>query len=177
MTAVTVEVGPWAMVDSAEDLMARLFHGHYRQLLRLAAVLIDDSTQCEEVVQEAFTRVYAARGRIRDDDKALAYLRQTVVNLSRSTLRRRMVAARHSQTWAPNAVSAEDEAYAAIERDAVIAAVRRLPTRSREAVMLRYYSDLSVAETADVMGISEGAVKSYTSRGLDALGALLEGSQ
>jgi RNA polymerase sigma-70 factor (sigma-E family) len=174
MTTLTVEVGPWAMAESADDLMARLFHHHYRQLLRLAAVLIDDPSQCEEVVQEAFTRVYASRSRIRDHDKALAYLRQTVVNLSRSTLRRRMVAARHPSPWAPNAVSAEDEAYAAIERDAVVAAVRRLPTRCREAVMLRYYSDLSVAETAEVMRISEGAVKSYTSRGLDALAELLE---
>ncbi|MGN6474057.1 MAG: SigE family RNA polymerase sigma factor [Mycobacteriales bacterium] len=162
------------MAEATEDLMARLFYGHYRRLLRLAAMLIDEPGQCEEVVQEAFTRVFASRSRLRDPDSALAYLRQTVVNLSRSALRRRMVAAKHTLPWALPAVSAEDEAYEAIERDAVIAAVRRLPTRSREAVMLRFYADLSIAETADVMGISAGAVKSYTSRGLDALAAILE---
>jgi RNA polymerase sigma-70 factor (sigma-E family) len=172
MTAVAIG-GVRANVSDEPDAMSQLFYGHYRQLLRLAAVLIDEPGQREEVVQEAFLRVFASRSRLRDPDKALAYLRQTVVNLSRSTLRRRIVASRHGQPFSGLAASAEDDACDAIERDDVIAAIRRLAPRAREAVVLRYYSDLSVADTATAMGVSIGAVKSYTSRGLDALGAIL----
>ena len=81
---------------SDEDLITSLYAQHYRSLIRLAALLLDEVAACEDVVQEAYIRVHNARGRLRDPDKALAYLRQTVVNLSRSTLRRRLVAARHA---------------------------------------------------------------------------------
>jgi RNA polymerase sigma-70 factor (sigma-E family) len=152
---------------SDDDLLTTLYSVHYRSLLRLAALLLDDLAACEDVVQEAYIRVHGARARLRDQDKALAYLRQTVVNLSRSTLRRRVVAARH-------AASAEHDAYALVERDAVVVALKALPRRQREAVVLRYYADATEAQAAAVMGVSVGAVKSYTSRGLAGLGALLE---
>ena len=159
---------------SDEDRIASLYAQHYRSLIRLAALLLDEVAACEDVVQEAYIRVHNARGRLRDPDKALAYLRQTVVNLSRSTLRRRMVAARHAPRPMPDAASAEHDAYALVERDAVVAALRLLPRRQREAVVLRFYADASEAQAAAVMGVSVGAVKSYTSRGLTGLGALLE---
>lgn len=159
---------------SDEDLITSLYAQHYRSLIRLAALLLDEVAACEDVVQEAYIRVHAARGRLRDPDKALAYLRQAVVNLSRSTLRRRVVAARHAPRPMPDAASAEHDAYALVERDAVVAALRRLPRRQREAVVLRYYADASEAQAAALMGVSVGAVKSYTSRGLTGLGALLE---
>ncbi|MDX6256285.1 MAG: hypothetical protein QOJ11_2619 [Frankiales bacterium] len=157
-----------------EDLLTALYSQHYRSLIRLAALLLDEVAACEDVVQEAYIRVHNSRSRLRDQDKALAYLRQTVVNLSRSTLRRRIVAARHAPHPMPDAASAEHDAYALVERDAVVAGLRQLPRRQREAVVLRYYADASEAQTASVMGVSVGAVKSYTSRGLTGLGALLE---
>lgn len=159
---------------SDEDLITSLYAQHYRSLIRLAALLLDEVAACEDVVQEAYIRVHNARGRLRDPDKALAYLRQAVVNLSRSTLRRRMVAARHASRPMPDAASAEHDAYALVERDAVVAALSQLPRRQREAVVLRFYADASEAQAAAVMGVSVGAVKSYTSRGLTGLGALLE---
>lgn len=159
---------------SDEDLLVTLYAQHYRSLIRLAALLLDEVAACEDVVQEAYIRVHNARSRLRDQDKALAYLRQTVLNLSRSTLRRRIVAARHAPHPMPDAASAEYGAYAALDRDAVVAALRQLPRRQREAVVLRYYADASEAQAAAVMGVSVGAVKSYTSRGLTGLGALLE---
>ena len=159
---------------SDEDLITSLYAQHYRSLIRLAALLLDEVAACEDVVQEAYIRVHNARGRLRDPDKALAYLRQAVVNLSRSTLRRRMVAARHASRPMPDAASAEHDAYALVERDAVVAALSQRPRRQREAVVLRFYADASEAQAAAVMGVSVGAVKSYTSRGLTGLGALLE---
>jgi RNA polymerase sigma-70 factor (sigma-E family) len=159
---------------SDDDLLTTLYSVHYRSLLRLAALLLDDLAACEDVVQEAYIRVHGARARLRDQDKALAYLRQTVVNLSRSTLRRRVVAARHAPRPMPDAASAEHDAYALVERDAVVVALKALPRRQREAVVLRYYADATEAQAAAVMGVSVGAVKSYTSRGLAGLGVLLE---
>lgn len=71
------------------DHLTETYRAHYRSLLGLAALLLDDTASCEDVVQEAFIRVHSARKRVRDPEKTLAYLRQTVVNLSRSALRRR----------------------------------------------------------------------------------------
>src|SRR5690606_7422555 len=71
--------------------LTETYRAHYRSLLGLAALLLDDTASCEDVVQEAFIRVHSARKRVRDPEKTLAYLRQTVVNLSRSALRRRIL--------------------------------------------------------------------------------------
>src|SRR3954453_5536513 len=114
---------------SDDDLLTALYALHYRSLIRLAALLLYDISSCEDVVQEAYIRVYGARGRLRDPDNALAYLRQTVVNLSRLTLRRRLVAARHATPAMPDSASAEHDAYALVERDAVVVALKALPRR------------------------------------------------
>jgi RNA polymerase sigma factor (sigma-70 family) len=120
-------------------------------------------------VQDAYLRTSAARERLRDPDKVLAYLRQSVVNLARDTLRRRLVARRHD--FAAGALA--DEMYAALERHDVVRALRTLPRRFREVLVLRYYADLDLTEVADLLHISVGAVKSYSSRGLALLGARL----
>src|SRR3954454_2118313 len=115
-----------AVVGTDSDLLTDLYTAHFRSLVRLAAMLVDDVSVCEELVQEAYIRVYVARGRPSDPDKALAYLRQTVVNLARSSLRRRLLAARHAPKPMPDAPSAEEGAYDAIERDEVVRALRTL---------------------------------------------------
>ncbi len=163
---------------AAEELLTTLYVAEYSRLLRLAALLLDDLGSCEDVVQEAYLKVHAAltgpKPRLRDDEKALAYLRQTVVNLARSSLRRRLVVRKHAPRPMPDAPSAEEGAYAQVERTAVVKALRDLPRRQREAVVLRYYGDLTEAAAAAVMGVSTGAVKAYTSRGLAALTLALE---
>jgi RNA polymerase sigma-70 factor (sigma-E family) len=157
--------------DGVDDFTG-LFAGHYQQLLRLAVLFLGDLPAAEDVVQEAFIRVHGALGRRRVDDP-VAYLRQTVVNLSRSDLRRRRVARRHAPKPLPDAASAEDAACAALARHEVIRALRSIPARRREAVVLRYWADMSEADVARLMGISVGTVKGYTSRGLARLGQLL----
>ncbi len=164
--------------QTREQLLTELYVTHYPRLIRLAALLVDDVGNCEEIVQDAYLKVHAAmvgpRPRLRDDDLALAYLRQTVVNLARSTLRHRLVARKHAPAPMPDAPSAEEGAYAQVERTAVVQALRELPRRQREAVVLRYYGDLTEAAAAAVMEVSVGAVKAYTSRGLAALTLALE---
>jgi RNA polymerase sigma-70 factor (sigma-E family) len=159
---------------SADHAVIELYSMHYRSLVRLAAMLLRDTPTAEEVVQDAFVAMHAGWHRLKDTDKALAYLRQAVVNKSRSVLRHRLVVEKNLQAAQPDMPSAEHGAFALLERSAVIAALRDLPERQREALVLRYYADLPEAEIAATMGISRGAVKSHTSRGMSALRATLE---
>ena len=159
---------------SADLAVAKLYSLHYRPLVRLAAMLVRDTPSAEEVVQEAFIAMHEGWHRLRDTDKALAYLRQAVVNRARSVLRHRMVVEKNAPKPAPDMPSAEHGAMALLERSEVIAALRALPERQREALVLRYYADLSEADIAAAMRISRGAVKSHTSRGIAALRAALE---
>jgi RNA polymerase sigma-70 factor (sigma-E family) len=173
LTAAVPGAAAWGIAVTDEDALAALYVRNFSSLVRLAALLLDDVAASEDVAQEAYVRVAQARSRLRDPDAALAYLRRTVVNLSRSALRRRLVARRHGYMQArPD--STADATSDIVERDAMVRAVRQLPRRMREAVSLRYYADLSEAETATVMGVSKGSVKSYTSRGLALVAAALE---
>jgi RNA polymerase sigma-70 factor (sigma-E family) len=164
-------------VDVAEAAVAELHRMHYRSLVRLAALLLDDVGASEEVVQDAFVKVQLGWGRMADPERAPAYLRSAVLNGARSRLRHRQVRARHLQVAPPPAPSAEVAALAADEHDHVIAALRLLPPRQREAVVLRYYLDLSEAEMVTAMGISAGSVKTHLHRGLGALHHSLGGTR
>jgi len=159
---------------SADIAVTELYTLHYRTLVRLAALLVRDMPTAEEVVQDAFVAMHDAWHRLRDAENALAYLRQAVVNRSRSVLRHRTVVDKNLQKAPPDMPSAEHGAMALLERSAVIAALRTLPDRQREAIVLRYYADLSEAQIAATMRISRGAVKSHTARGMTALRSALE---
>jgi RNA polymerase sigma-70 factor (sigma-E family) len=159
---------------SADRAVIELYSQHYRALVRLAALLVRDTPTAEEVVQDSFVAMHGGWQRLRDTEKALAYLRQAVVNRARSVLRHRTVVDKNMQKAPPDMPSAEHGALVLLERHAVVAALRDLPGRQREAIVLRYYADLSEAEIATAMGISRGAVKSHTARGMSALRAALE---
>jgi RNA polymerase sigma-70 factor (sigma-E family) len=159
---------------NAELAVIEMYSMHYSSLVRLAAMLVRDTQTAEEVVQDAFIAMHDGWDRLRDAEKALAYMRQAVVNRSRSVLRHRLVVEKNQQKPPPDMPSAEHGALTLLERSAVIAALRELPERQREAIVLRYYADLSEAEIAAAMKISRGAVKSHTSRGMAALRAALE---
>ncbi len=166
---------PAERMEWGPDLaVIELYSMHYPALVRLAAMLVRDTPTAEEVVQDAFIAMHDAWERLRDTEKALAYMRQAVVNRSRSVLRHRMVVEKNLQKPSPDMPSAEAGALTLLERSAVVAALRDLPERQREAIVLRYYADLSEAEIAAAMHISRGAVKSHTSRGMTALRTALE---
>ena len=160
--------------ESSWDVVTEIYHGEYKSLVRLAVLLVHDVPTAEEVVQDAFEAMHTAQRRLRDSEKALSYLRQAVVNKSRSVLRHRTVVDKNAPKPAPDEPSAEHAAMALIERTAVVAALRALPDRQREAIVLRYYADFSEADIAAAMGISRGAVKSHTARGMTALRSILE---
>src|SRR5215475_6063489 len=159
---------------SSWEVVTEIYHGEYKSLVRLAVLLVHDVPTAEEVVQDAFEAMHVAWRRLRDSEKALSYLRQAVVNKSRSVLRHRTVVDKNAPKPAPDEPSAEHAAMALIERTAVVAALRALPDRQREALVLRYYADFSEADIATTMGISRGAVKSHTARGMAALRSILE---
>ncbi|WP_425581403.1 SigE family RNA polymerase sigma factor [Streptomyces sodiiphilus] len=175
--AQSENVGDAMAEGTTVDFLTETYRAHYRGLLGLAALLLDDTASCEDVVQEAFIRVHSARNRVRDPEKTLAYLRQTVVNLSRSTLRRRILGLKLLSKPMPDAASAEEGAYAQLERAELITAMRGLQRRQREVLVLRYFADMSEAEVASTLGISAGSVKAYGSRGIAALRVAMEAAQ
>jgi RNA polymerase sigma factor (sigma-70 family) len=118
--------------------------------------------------------MHGAWRRLGDPSKALSYLRQSVVNRSRSVLRHRAALEKFTPAGLPYEPSAEDGAIVELERSAVVRALSALPARQREALVLKYYGDLSEADIASTMGISRGAVKSHTARGMAALRSVLE---
>ena len=160
----------------ADDAVTRLYTAHYAGLVRLSVLLVRDVSTAEEVVQDAFVAMHRSWRRLRDTDKALAYLRRSVVNGSRSRLRHRGVTEKYlARQAAPSTTeSAERGALDRLDYAEVVTALRRLPDRQREALVLRYYGDLSEADIAAAMGISRGAVKSHASRGMSALRTSLE---
>jgi RNA polymerase sigma-70 factor (sigma-E family) len=160
----------------AQVAVTALYQGHAVGLIRLAVVMLGDRPAAEDVVQEAFAGLYRRWNHLSDKDRALGYVRTSVLNGCRSRLRatardERLAAAGPSPLAA---ASAEQAVLVGEEHAAVLAALRRLPDRQREALVLRYYLDLSEAETAASMGVGRGTVKSTTSRALAALGRLLE---
>jgi RNA polymerase sigma-70 factor (sigma-E family) len=160
---------------NAEAAVTALYQVHAVGLIRLAVVMLGERTAAEDVVQEAFCALYRRWEHLSDRDKALAYVRSSILNGCRTELRRRIRNERRAKsgTAAVDAASAEYAALVGEEHREVLAALRRLPRRQREALVLRFYLDMSEAEIAAAMDISPGTVKSTTSRALGALGRLL----
>lgn len=160
----------------ADAAVAHLYAAHWRSLVRLAALLLGETASAEEVVADAFVALHRRWPRLRDPQAAFSYLRASVVNGSRSVRRHREVEIRYRQPAAPEPAGPDEAAVRADEDLRVLAALRRLPRRQQEVLVLRYYADASEAEIAEALGISRGAVKSHASRGVAALrSALAEG--
>ncbi|MCF6379765.1 SigE family RNA polymerase sigma factor [Nocardioides KLBMP 9356] len=149
--------------------ITELYAAHRLSLVRLAVLLVDDIASAEDVVQDAFAALARRPGAIKDPSKALAYLRVSVVNASRSALRRRRTARAYSPPHALPPPTPEDTAVLAEEHREVFVALHALAPRQREVLVLRYWSNLSEAEIAAALGISQGTVKSTASRALAAL--------
>ena len=146
-------------------------------MVRLALFLLDDRAAAEDVVQEAYTHVHRRWQALRDNTAAVAYLRASVVNAVRSSLRHRQVVGRKQHTqYQPDAAGADYLVLLNAEHKAVLEAVRKLPERQREVIVLRYWAGLSEEQIADTLGISPGTVKSSASRALATVEKLLEGS-
>lgn len=159
---------------SAVAAVRQLYELHYVRLVRLAVLLLGDLGRAEEIVQDAFVDLMARWSRLRDRAAAASYLRTSVANGARSDLRRRQVIRRHPPDRPPDVDSAEARALVQVEHERIMAVLSVLPHRQREVLVLRYYGELSEAEIAETLGISRGAVKSHSSRGLRTLRTAME---
>jgi RNA polymerase sigma-70 factor (sigma-E family) len=165
---------PAAAGSAGGDLVDDLFRAHAVGLVRVAMLLLGDQSSAEDVVQDAFFGLYRSLPKLRDRNKALPYLRASVINGSRSVLRARKRAVLRGVHHEPPVWSAESAAMAGEDRKALLAAVARLPRRAREVLALRYYLDLADHEIAAALGISRTTVSSTASRALAALGRELQ---
>ena len=172
--------GPRADDDSMATVTA-LYAEHALGLTRLALIMVGDRPTAEDIVQDAFCGLHRRWPSLRDQAKALSYVRSAVLNGCRTEFRRARTAAGRAakdgqdyEAQLPSAWSAESAALATEERREVLRALLRLPPRQREALLLRYYLELSEAELASAMRISKGTAKSTVARGLTALRVLLK---
>jgi RNA polymerase sigma-70 factor (sigma-E family) len=170
-TAVSGLAGP-GQAD-AQAAVTALYEAHALGLVRLAHVMLGDRAAAEDVVQEAFGGLYRRWAHLSDQGKALQYVRSAVLNGSRSALRRRRDDRTGHGAHELPAVSAEAALLTSEERREVMRALRQLPDRQREILVLRFYLDESDAEIARLLGIGQSTVRSATHRALAALGRLL----
>jgi len=154
--------------------VTELFHLHYRRLVGLARLLVDDRETAEDVVQEAFEGLYRRWRRLRDPHTAAAYLNRSVVNGARSRLRHRATERAHILPDAGLSPSAEATGVAHDAEHALTDAVLALPRRQREVVVLRYYLDLSEEQIAEWLGVSPGSVKQHAQRATTTLQERME---
>jgi DNA-directed RNA polymerase specialized sigma24 family protein len=169
MAAWTTPVGrlrsPAAVRIAPDEALRRLYDEQSQPLLRLATLLVwamvpeAVSEIAEEVVHEAFAGMYREWRRLRDGDKAVAYLRRAVVR------RARLLAATGHGDRAPVTASTTDE---------MLAALRVMPGHQCEALVLRYYANLPEAQAADAMGVSRGAFRWHLAQGMTSLRAFLD---
>jgi RNA polymerase sigma-70 factor (sigma-E family) len=159
--------------------VAALYQEHALTLVRLAKIMLGDQAAAEDVVQDSFLGLYRRWSSLDDHDRAVGYLRASVLNGCRHAQRGRTRRDRALASAGPLAdiVSAEESALIGEANREVMAALRALPGRQREAVVLRYYLGLSEDEAALAMRVSRGTVKSATSRGRAALARMLKEDQ
>jgi RNA polymerase sigma-70 factor (sigma-E family) len=161
---------------TAADQVTLLYRIHGMDLIRIAAVMLGSRAGAEDAVQDAFCGLFRKWDELADPHNALPYVRSAVMNRCRSELRRQArLERRADQNHRPlDAESPEQAVILGEEHRNVLAALRRLPDRQREALILRYFMDLPEPEIAAAMGISQGTVKSTTSRAIAALGRRLK---
>jgi RNA polymerase sigma-70 factor (sigma-E family) len=165
---------PAADPPGIDAVFQDLYRTHALTLVRLANLLVRDRGSAEDIVQDSFIRLYRALPRLRDHAQVVPYLRAIVINGCRTALRSQRRAAQRRVQHEPPGSSAEAAVLLSEDRQAVFAAVARLPRRSREVLVLRYYLDLSETEIAAALGVSRGTVSSTASRAVAALGRALK---
>jgi RNA polymerase sigma-70 factor (sigma-E family) len=154
---------------SRREALALLHERHYAELVRLGFALTGDWALAEDLAQEAFVRVWRSWGNIRDPRSAPAYLRTSVVNLARRSLRRKLLE-RRAWRWRDSGDLRPADPDDTVD---LLRALACLPARKRACVVLRFYLDLSEADTAAALGVSVGTVKSQTAKAVGRLERLL----
>lgn len=160
----------WSTTRSdARSAVAALFAEHHLALVRLAVVMVGDVATAEDVVQDAFEKLQSGWHRLRNTDSGLAYARSAVLNGCRNVRRRSAIARKHAGYALPEDAGQPDAVQALADGAELLAAIRALPRRQREVLVLRFYVDLDVAEVADMLNIGPSAVRSSSARALARL--------
>ncbi len=152
--------------------LAELFTAHSRRLVGALTVYSGDHADAEDLAQEAFARIQSSPRQLRDPDRIVSYLYSVAFNLARTRWRRERSLGRVLQRLGHSVESDPDISVASLQTSTVAAttaAVTALPERQRACVLLRYYTDLSVVETAFTLGISINSVKTHLQRALCTL--------
>ena len=167
-------LAPISVQWDADRALTAMYGDHYQCLVGLALLLVQDLTTAEDVVQDSFVAMHTAWRRQRDGDEALAYLRRSVVNRSRSAPRNGAMTEPNPSPPGPAVPGAGLGVLPSPEQATVVGALRSLPARQREALVLRYYGDLPEAQVAAAMGVSQGAVRRHLARATAALQMVVE---
>ena len=158
------------MSAESDEEFREFMRGRWPAMVRLAYGLTGDLGHAEDVAQAAFARAYASWSRVARTGDPDAYVRRIVINENNSRFRRRRVTERLVDAVPePSGPRAADTADALGDSAALLNALRRLGPRQRAVVVLRFWMDMSEAETAAALGCSVGTVKSQASRALAAL--------
>jgi RNA polymerase sigma factor (sigma-70 family) len=165
--------GSTTATEHVDALVTTLFEEHAASLVRMARLFVDDRNAAEDLVQEAFIRLARNLGRIERPERAAAYLRSIVLNLCRDDNRRGLVSLRHRVPADDIQSTFEDEVVLRDDQRDVVEAVRALPPRQRDCVLLRHYFDCGIPEIAETLGISPNSVKTHLQRGMAALAVAL----
>lgn len=155
--------------QSGIEDVAELYARHRLPLTRLAVLMLGDVASAEDAVQEVFVKLWSKADLLEKVASPPAYLRTAVVNRARSVQRRRKTEREYRPLFVPDVEAAEATAMLPLEHREVVEAVRALPERQREVMVLRYWADLSEADIARTLGITRGTVKSAASRGMQTL--------
>jgi RNA polymerase sigma-70 factor (ECF subfamily) len=137
-----------------------LFRDHQVRLLRALYLITGDAAEAEDLLQDAFARVWVHWDRVRRMDDRVGYLYRTAMNAFRSRWRRRAVELRHRQP----AATRPDPIDMATDRQAVVSALREVPPRQRLALVLTEFLDRSPGEAAAILGVQEATARSLASQ-------------
>lgn len=154
--------------ESALDAIESLYVSRYGHLVGLAEWLLGSRALAEEIVQDAFARLISDPPSLREPGALEAYVRSSVMNRSRSRVRRLIVERRHGRS------RPEDGRPDTYSDEPVRAAVAELPVRQRQCVVLRFYEDMTVAQIAHTLGLRPGTVKSHLHRAMTSLETILK---
>ncbi|HYG94266.1 MAG TPA: SigE family RNA polymerase sigma factor [Nocardioides sp.] len=151
-----------------DDEFAELVQASWASLYRTAYLMLGDAAEAEDLVQTALAKTYANWRRVRSLEAAPGYARTTMVNTAASWFRKKGWRNERPTEFLPELAQETDPS----DRPALLDALATLPPRQRAVIVLRYYEDLSVAQVAHALGITEGTVKSQTSDALTRLRAV-----
>jgi RNA polymerase sigma factor (sigma-70 family) len=177
LAVVSATKSSWTSEEMARrDLVTALYEQEAVSLVRLARLFTDDRTGAEDIVQEAFIRLFHSAGRIEDRAKSAAYLRSIVLNLARDLNRRGLMSLRHQDAMIDRRTPEQpDQQLVRTESQReVLEALAGLSPRQRECLVLRFYAEMTEIEIAATLAISPNSVKTHCRRGMEALSAKLE---